>query len=111
MAYQTNVLRRAKRDISAAAAWYLERSADPEVAESWLLGIENAIDSLGLNPERGSIARESDAFDETLRELFYGSGRRKTHRIVYRIIEDDDCVEVLAVRHFAQRDLTPDDVP
>lgn len=110
MTYRVRILLRAKRDVAAAARWYLERSGDIEVSTNWVAGIESAIDSLAHNPERGGIARESDAFEDTIRELSYGSGRRRTHRILFRILEDEKLVEVIAVRHTSQRDVTPEDL-
>jgi len=44
----------------------------------------------------------------TTRELHYGSGRRTTHRVLFRVLEHN-VVEVMAIRHFAQQDVTPDD--
>lgn len=54
------------------------------------------------------LAHESAEFPFELRELHYGSGRRTTHRALFRVV--DDCVEVLAIRHHAQRDVSPDDI-
>jgi len=108
--YQVRTLRRAKHEFSAIARWYFERSSDNAVAETWLHGVQDLVDSLADNPHRGALARESESFEEAIYELNYGSGRRKTHRILFRIIEDENLVEVVGVRHTAQRDLTPDDI-
>lgn len=72
--------------------------------------MENLIHSLVDHPHRGSIARESAEFDETIYEVLYGSGRRKTHRVLFRVIEEENLIEIIGVRHHSQRDLTPDDI-
>jgi len=94
-------------ELESAAEWYRQRSFSVEIANRWLHGFQVAILSLAANPERCAIARESEHFAYELREL-YGSGRRKTHRALFRVVGDR--VEVLTIRHVAQRDLTPDDL-
>jgi plasmid stabilization system protein ParE len=90
------------------ALWWAEnRSA--EQAFSWLEGFERTLDSLAENPERCAVARESGAFDFIVRELHYGLSNKATQRAVFEIRGDE--VIVHSIRHLAQRDLTPDDVP
>jgi hypothetical protein len=71
-------------------------------------GFEDAIASLERSPDRCPIARENERFPYELRELLYGSGRRKTHRALIRIVGNR--VEVMAIRHLAQREFRPDDL-
>ena len=66
------------------------------------------MDLLKSDPHRFGLIHESHRFPFELRELLYGSGRRKNHRTVFRIIGDR--VEVVAIRHLAQRDLDPTDI-
>lgn len=91
-----------------AARWYLQRSESPQVAERWYRGFVEALLSLSENPLRYSLARESELFRYELRELLYGSGRRNTHRALFRVVGNR--VEVMLIRHFAQRDVTPEDL-
>ena len=108
MTYRVTVLPLAKRQLLEQALWWSEnRSA--EQAFRWLEGFERALNSLANDPERCSIARENDAFDIVIRELHYGLGSKATHRAVFEIRNDE--VIVHSVRHLAQRDLTPDDLP
>jgi hypothetical protein len=89
------------------ALWWSEnRSA--EQAFYRLEGIEQALASLARNPQRCSIARERDAFDFVVRELYFGVRKRPTHRAVFEIRGDE--VIVHSIRHLAQRDLTPSDI-
>ncbi len=90
------------------ASWYQRQSGSEEVAQRWYDGFVEAIQALEVEAERHLLATESDDFPFELRALFYGSGRRKTHRALFRIL--DDVVEVLAVRHLAQQALRPDDL-
>jgi hypothetical protein len=61
---------------------------------------------LAKNPYRCSLALENPRFPIELRQLNYGSGRRKTHRIIFAI--RPDTVVVHAVRHVAQEDWRPE---
>jgi hypothetical protein len=40
--------------------------------------------------------------------MLYGSGRKKTHRALFRV--QDERVEVMLIRHAAQRDVDPADI-
>lgn len=95
-------------ELREIARWYRKQSGSEKVAADWYVGFGEAIDSLGEDADRHPLAPESDDFPFELRALLYGSGRRKTHRALFRIL--DDVVEVLAVRHLAQQELRPDDL-
>ena len=64
------------------------------------------LETLKENPDGFPLAHEARRLKLDLRELYYGSGRRKTHRVLFVI--EGSLVKVLAVRHFAQRDVTLD---
>jgi plasmid stabilization system protein ParE len=98
----------AERDIGSAAAWYAQRSGTWSIADKWVDGLHRAISGLAENPERFGVARETVQFDYDLREMLYGSGRPKTHRVLFRV--ENDTVHIMAVRHSAQRDVTPEDL-
>lgn len=90
------------------ASWYAKESGSIEIGLEWHRGFEKVLSTLDENPERFSLARESDRFPYEVREILYGSGKRKTHRALFRITGNR--VEVIFVRHHAQRDVTPDDI-
>lgn len=94
--------------LDEVARWYLSTSGDPEVADRWWSGFRDALESMTADPERFPLASESDDLEFELRELHYGSGRRPTHRALFRI--KGDAVEVLTIRHAAQRDVTAADL-
>ncbi|GAB4157581.1 MAG: hypothetical protein Tsb009_34680 [Planctomycetaceae bacterium] len=100
MAYRISVTNLAVNAMDATVKWYGEQV--PDLGRQWRLGMEAAIKSLAENPERCSLIPELEGSELEIRELLYGIGRRKTHRILFRIVEQT--VEVLAVRHVAQDD-------
>jgi hypothetical protein len=91
--------------LKLASNWYAKKSGSVALAERWQDGFLELLESLSINPERFGLAHESDFFDDEVRELLYGSGRRKTHRALFTI--NGRRVEILSVRHIAQRDITP----
>lgn len=106
MSYEVKLLPRAKLQLYNSALWWAEhRSA--EQAVRWLEGFEAALRLLDHNPERWPLASESDAVPFEIREMTYGLGRRRTHRAVFEIRQQE--VIVYAIRHLAQDSLTPDD--
>lgn len=105
--YQVFITRAARRDMQNAYRWWGEHRSKTE-ADRWFLGIHQAIQSLRLHPERCPFAIEKELSDTDIRQLLFGSGRRKTHRIVYAI--RDQTVAILRVRHSSQDSLTQEDL-
>ncbi|WP_225895884.1 hypothetical protein [Dendronalium phyllosphericum] len=54
-------------------------------------------------PYRCSLAFENNFFNQEIRQFVYGKGRN-TYRILFTIV--DDSVQVLFVRHAAQKPMT-----
>lgn len=100
MTLRVRVTQQADREINHIADWYAIH--DAEIGGKWLAGVYEAITSLAEDPQRFALAHEADDVVFEIRELLYGVGRRKTHRILFRIKEN--IVEILAVRHAAQDD-------
>lgn len=92
--------------LNQALWWSEKRSA--EQAFKWLTSFEKTLQALSQNPQRHRQARENAEFDRDLREIYYGLGKRFTHRAVFEIRENE--VVVYSIRHLAQTDLTPDDL-
>jgi hypothetical protein len=86
--------------------WFQENA--PQMANKWYNGIRDSILSLEEDPERFGVADESHNYPLALREILYGVGKRKTHRIVYSV--HDQKVVIRAIRHVAQRAITEDDI-
>jgi plasmid stabilization system protein ParE len=94
--YRVIVTPEAETGIVTAFRYILERS--PLNAEKWLRALYKKIDSLELMPERCSLARENEYFEDTLRHLVF-----RSHRIIFRIDEAKRVVQVLYVRHAKQQ--------
>lgn len=108
MTRRVELLPRARHQLYEAARWWAEhRSA--EQAARWLAGMERTIASLGADAERFPFADEATSVGLPLRESPFGLSGRPTHRLVFEV--EDDRVILYAIRHLAQRDLTPDDIP
>ena len=94
---------RARSNFDAAYLWYRKQSS--EVADRWYRGIRNAIRRLNQNPDRFPLADEDDTFPYPLRELLYGLGRKKTHRVLF--VVRPNAVVIYAIRHVAQKRFDP----
>ncbi|MEZ5944428.1 MAG: type II toxin-antitoxin system RelE/ParE family toxin [Planctomycetaceae bacterium] len=108
MTFKVSIAQSARNQAAAISRWYHQQSSSLEVARQWIQVFRETASSLTNNPERHPLARESDDFSYELREVHFGSGRKKTHRLLFRI--DGNNVLVMSVRHFAQDDISADDL-
>ncbi len=60
------------------------------------------IDGLSVDPERHPLAPEAARYGTKLRQIHYGLSRKKTHRAIFEVRENE--VLVHAIRHLAQDD-------
>lgn len=104
---QVIITRSARIDLQKTYDWWSKHRSKPEAAR-WFLGIHYAIQSLTDDPERFTFALEADLSESGIRQMLFGLGRRKSHRIVYAV--QDQCVVILRIRHTSQDDLTHDDL-
>ena len=102
MTYRVVITPAAKDDLRQAYRYIREDS--PDSARRWAAGARRAIRTLARNPERCALAAESRSFEETIRQLLYGSGNRGTYRILFIILEG---TVVLHVRHGSMTELSP----
>lgn len=108
MSYRLRISNEAEVQLRTIARWYENTSQSVEVAANWYDGFLDALDVLKEQPWRGAVSPENAQFDFDLRELHYGSGKRLTHRAMYRVT--GDVVEILSVRHLMQKPLGPSDL-
>jgi plasmid stabilization system protein ParE len=107
MTFRVHMLPTAKRQLYESANWWAEHRST-EQAVNWLTGFETALESLTKNAADYSPAPEDHAFPTaTIRQMDYGLKGKKTHRAVFEVPGND--VLIHAIRHLAQRELTPDD--
>jgi plasmid stabilization system protein ParE len=95
MAYLINLTSRARRD---PAQLYSEIDAgSSDAALKWYRGLKQAILSLEQHPNRCAVTPETDK----LRHLLCGN---KPH--IYRVLERQNQVDVLQIRHGARKPMT-----
>ena len=94
--YQVVVTPEAQAGIRLAFDYIYERA--PLNAARWLKGLYKQIDTLERFPERCVFARERKYLEVDLHQVVF-----KSHRIVFRIVERQNKVYVLYVRHAKRR--------
>jgi plasmid stabilization system protein ParE len=103
MAYLVRIALRAELDLDA-----IYTAVDAEHSQSafrWFNGLARALHSLEENPERCPVTAE----DAQLRHLLYGK-KPHVYRIIYRLSEEQQDVEILHIRHGARQAFTSDDL-
>jgi plasmid stabilization system protein ParE len=108
MKYRLRLTDEAADRLLSIAKWYAETSQSLSIAVVWYDGFLDTLENLTDDPRRGAVAAENNLFEFELREIYYGSGKRITHRALYRIV--NDTVEVLTIRHHAERPLERGDL-
>ena|SRR5437764_3819670 len=103
MAYLVNITARAERDL---ARLYEEINAEySDAARKWYRGLKKAILSLEERPNRCPVARENAEF----RHLLYGH-KPHIYRVLYRVLERQQRVEVAHIRRGARRKFKTSDL-
>jgi len=103
MAYLVRTMPRAERDLEA-----IYQAIDAEHSDAafrWFNRLENALLTLEENPARCPITRE----DARLRNLLYGK-KPHIYRVIYRLDEKNDEVDILHIRYGARRAFEPSDL-
>ena len=101
------------RDFRAAYRSEQERRS-AAVAEDWAWAARRAVQDLTeTRPgflDGYAYAHEGERLPGgPYRVKMFGVGKKQTHRLVFRVLADD-AVELVALRHLAQDDLTPLDL-
>jgi plasmid stabilization system protein ParE len=103
MAYLVRITRRAELDLDAIyAAINAEYSA---TAFRWFNRLERALLTLEQMPARCPVTPE----DAHLRHLLYGK-KPHIYRVIYRVMENREEVEILHIRHGARQAFQADDL-
>jgi plasmid stabilization system protein ParE len=103
MVYKVVVMPSAQADMEEYADFIGTDSR--QHAQQWLILAWQSIFSLAENPGRFAVIEESVELGVELRDIPHYS-----HRIVYRILEKEQVVEILRVWHGARRSLSIDDI-
>ena len=97
MAYQVKIGIRAERDWANLLDQI--HAGDSAAALKWYRGLKLGILSLEEMPNRCPVTRECDQ----LRHLLCGH-KPHVYRVIYRVLEKENQVEVLHIRHGARED-------
>ena len=103
MAYLVNLTARAGRDFGLP--FFQINAEDSGAAWKWYRALKKAILSLEEQPNLCPVTPESDKF----RHLLYGN-KLLSYRVIYRVLEKQQRVEVLHIRHGARRGFKRTDV-
>ncbi len=106
MTYRVIVTSKARIEASNVAIWWAEHRSVAQ-AKKWLDSFHEKAASLAHDPQRWPVAPENDFLPIEIREVSFGIGRNKTHRIVFEV--RGGAVVIHAVRHLAQDSLSQDD--
>jgi len=97
MTYRVIVTPAVESDLRTAYRYI--RAQAPRAARDWIRRARQSAKSLARHPERCPLAPESASFDQPIRELFFGSGKRGTYRFLFVVLEEEKSVSILHVRH------------
>lgn len=103
MAYRVKFSFRAESDVREAAAYI--RSDSPRAAQRWVLGLREAMAVLRDAPLSLPFIPETDRLGRPYRAIHYYS-----HRVIYRVDEENAVVYIVRVYHGARRPLEDGDV-
>jgi plasmid stabilization system protein ParE len=99
MAYLVEIAARAERDL--AALYEQIAAGNSRAAFKWYIGLKEAILSLEELPNRCPVTPER----KQLRHLLYGR-KPNVYRVISRVLEKQNRVEVLHIRHGVRHGLT-----
>ena len=103
-------LRSFERDRQAQFRWR-QSTASTDDALIWEDAVSDALAALAASsfPEAYALAQESDRLPAgPYRAKTFGVGKKPTHRIVFRVAANE--LQLVALRHLGQEDLTADDL-
>jgi toxin ParE1/3/4 len=103
MVYRVKITPRALRDLSEI--YRAIDARDFNAAFTWYFGLKDAIRTLRSNPDR--CPRTPESLD--LRHLLYGN-KPHIYRVIYRVLERQNQVQVLHIRHGARQALRSGDL-
>jgi len=106
MSYQVRVLARARQDVDDIVSWIATRSSTG--AERWVSQFEKALVGLERNPWVASLAPESEAIGEEIRQILFRTRAGRTYRALFLVFENE--VRILRVRGSGQAPVTRDDL-
>jgi plasmid stabilization system protein ParE len=108
MKYRLETSIKAEQQLDDSIHWWAEHHSAVQ-AGKWYVAARKAIESLRTKADRCPRSPEDGLMPFPLRELAFGAGRRRTHRIVFTF-KPNQAVYILQIRHLAQDALHPDEL-
>jgi len=105
MKYRVILSPRAARDLDNAYLWASRHA--PETAARWFNRFHAALQTLASNPQRCSIAVETELVDREIRQFLFGK-HGNVWRALFTIQADE--IRVLHVRRASRDTATPDEL-
>ena len=99
MRRHVTITKPAESDVHTNYAWWAEHRSE-EQAKRWLVGIYQAMFQLAEDADTYSGATEAKLRQIGIKQVGFGIGSRATHRILYRVQNDE--VIVFRVRALRQ---------
>jgi plasmid stabilization system protein ParE len=106
MSYRIKLTAQAEADINRIYDELSMRSA--EGAARWYESFWDAVERLKTNPFTCGLAFEHREFEDELRHLLFGPGKRRNFRALFVVCED--LVKILAIRWPGERPIKPEDL-
>lgn len=102
--YHIETSLQAEADFKSAFHWLEQRAS--QQAHKWATELNTAIESLKQQPARCPLAPENNSFTIEIRQLLHGKSSLR-YRVLFTI--EDNCVNILFIRHYAQDWIIHDD--
>jgi hypothetical protein len=102
MNYRVDISIPALQDAETGFLWIRQFSRDS--AKMWYEGLLEAVFSLEENPQRCSIAKESEFIERELRQLIYGK-KTQMYKIYFEIKEEEKVVRVYRIWHTSKESM------
>lgn len=106
MRYQVVLSDKAEADVATVLQWFRDHEAS-EAGRRWFNQLMDLVDTLEQQPDRCSLAAESDDLGQEIRELFLGR-RRYKYRILFRV--SGKTVQILRVWHGSRDSVTREEL-
>ena len=103
MAYRIKITRRAENDLTAIQSAINAEQSD--AALRWFLGLKHAVSRLRESP----LSCPATPENQGLRHLLYGH-KPQVYRVIYRVAQQRNLVEILHIRHGARDRFQPGDL-
>ena len=108
MAFQVRLTTQAEQDADKIYSYIFERA--PQGANRWYRALLDVVDLLDTNPQGRPLSLERGVADADLRQMLFNTPKSHTYRALFIVLEDQNQVDIIAVRGPAQNLMTAEEV-